>query len=254
LRLRRFFILFYNSPTIQHKDRSVTQALKLSVIIPCYNEITTISEILAQVVATELAYEIIIVDDGSKDGTRDLLPSLEAQYPSVKVILHEQNMGKGAAVSTGFRAAQGDVFIIQDADLEYDPRDYPMLLKPIQEGRAKVVYGSRFLGGPRKTMFFWNMVANKFLTLMTNILYNTILSDMETCYKMFRAEVVRDITIRSRRFDVEPEITAKVLKKGIRIYEVPISYNGREWDEGKKIRWYDAPIALWTLVRYRFTD
>lgn len=232
----------------------MTSSLTLSVIVPCYNELTTIAEILAQVVDTGLAYEIIIVDDGSKDGTRDLLPQLEAQYPMVKVILHEQNMGKGAAVSTGFKAARGDVLIIQDADLEYDPRDYPMLLKPIQEGRAKVVYGSRFLGGPRKTMFFWNMVANKFLTLMTNILYNTILSDMETCYKMFRADVVKDITIRSRRFDVEPEITAKVLKKGIRIYEVPISYNGREWDEGKKIHWYDAPIALWTLVRYRFTD
>lgn len=226
--------------------------LKLSVIIPCYNEIETIEEILRQVLATNLVYEVIIVDDGSKDGTREILPTLQSEI--VKVILHPENRGKGAAVSTGFRAAQGDVLLIQDADLEYDPRDYPTLLKPIQEGKSKVVYGSRFLGGPRKTMFFWNMVANKSLTLVTNILYNTILSDMETCYKVFRAEVVKDINIRSRRFDFEPEITAKVLKKGIRIYEVPISYNGREWTEGKKIKWYDAPIALWTLFRYRFTN
>lgn len=226
--------------------------MKLSVIIPCFNEVETVEEIVRQVLAVELAHEIILVDDGSTDGTRDLLPNLNSGI--VKVILHERNMGKGAAVSTGFKAATGDVFLIQDADLEYDPRDYPALLRPIQEGRAKVVYGSRFLGGPRKTMFFWNMVANKILTLTTNILYNTILSDMETCYKCFRAEVVKDIKIRSRRFDFEPEITAKVLKKGIRIYEVPISYNGREWEEGKKIKWYDAPIAFWTLIRYRFTD
>jgi len=230
----------------------VVDALKLSVIMPCYNEKETIEEIVAQVLDVGLAYEILIVDDGSTDGTRDILPALESDI--VKVILHERNQGKGAAVSTGFRNATGDVFIIQDADLEYDPRDYPALIRPIQEGRAKVVYGSRFLGGPRKTMFFWNMVANKFLTLVTNILYNTILSDMETCYKVFRADVVQDINIRSRRFDFEPEITAKVLKKHIRIYEVPISYNGREWDEGKKIRWYDGPIALWTLFRYRFTN
>lgn len=229
-------------------------ALQVSVIIPCYNEIHTIREIVAQVVAVNIASEILIIDDGSKDGTRDILPEIEQEYAVVRVILHEQNSGKGAAVSTGFKNAKGDVFIIQDADLEYDPRDYPHLLQPIEENRAKVVYGSRFLGGPRKTMFFWNMVANKFLTLVTNILYNTILSDMETCYKVFRAEVVRDMKIRSRRFDFEPEVTAKVLKKGIRIYEVPISYNGREWTEGKKIKWYDAPIALWTLIRYRFSD
>lgn len=229
-------------------------SLKLSVIMPCYNEVTTLEEIVRRVTDVGLATEILIVDDGSTDGTRDILPKLEESNPLVRVILHEVNQGKGAAISTGFKNAIGDVFLIQDADLEYDPRDYPTLLKPIEENRSKVVYGSRFLGGPRKTMFFWNMVANKFLTLSTNIMYNTILSDMETCYKVFRAEVVRDIKIRSKRFDFEPEITAKVLKKGIRIYEVPISYNGREWDEGKKIKWYDAPIALWTLVRYRFTN
>jgi glycosyltransferase involved in cell wall biosynthesis len=233
-----------------HADTS----LKLSVIIPCYNEISTIEEIVGQVVETGLVYEIIIVDDGSHDGTREVLPKISEQYPLVRIILHEQNQGKGAAVTTGFKAATGDIFLIQDADLEYDPRDYPALLRPIQEGKAKVVYGSRFLGGPRKTMFFWNMIANKSLTLATNMLYDTILSDMETCYKCFRAEVVRDLRIRSRRFDFEPEVTAKILKKHIRIYEVPISYNGREWTEGKKIKWYDAPIALWTLIRYRFSD
>ncbi len=229
-------------------------ALKVSVIIPCYNEKETLEEIVRQVVMVGIVSEIVIVDDGSTDGTRELLPQIEREHSLVRVMLHEQNRGKGAAVSTGFQNAAGDVFIIQDADLEYDPRDYPALLKPIEEGRARVVYGSRFLGGPRKTMFFWNMLANKFLTLVTNILYNTILSDMETCYKVFRADVVRGMKIRSRRFDFEPEVTAKVLKKGIRIYEVPISYNGREWAEGKKIKWYDAPIALWTLIRYRFTD
>ncbi|MCC6799375.1 MAG: glycosyltransferase family 2 protein, partial [Anaerolineae bacterium] len=170
------------------------------------------------------------------------------------IVLHDHNQGKGAAVRTGFKAATGDVLLIQDADLEYDPREYPVLLRPIEEGITKVVYGSRFLGGPRKAMFFWNMVANRTLTLVTNILYNAILSDMETCYKVFRTDIVRDIPLRSRRFDFEPEITAKVLKRGHRIYEVPISYNGREWDEGKKITWKDGVIAMWTLFRYRFTE
>ena len=230
----------------------MADALKLSVIMPCYNEKDTVEEIVRQVLDVGLAHEILIIDDGSTDGTREILPTLESDI--VKVILHEQNRGKGAAVSTGFQNATGDVFIIQDADLEYDPRDYHILLKPIQEGRAKVVYGSRFLGGPRKTMFFWNMVANKFLTLVTNILYNTILSDMETCYKVFRREVIQDMVIHAKGFEFEPEFTAKVLKQGIRIYEVPISYNGREWDEGKKIKWTDAPIALWTLLKYRITN
>ncbi|MBX3063496.1 MAG: glycosyltransferase family 2 protein [Anaerolineae bacterium] len=221
--------------------------------MPCYNEKSTIEEIVAAVKAVGVAWEIIIVDDGSSDGTRDILKQWDND-PMVHVILHDHNQGKGAAVRTGFENAKGEVFLIQDADLEYDPREYPALLKPIEEGRAVVVYGSRFLGGPRKTMFFWNMVANKSLTLLTNILYNCILSDMETCYKVFRAEVVRGLTLRSRRFEFEPEITAKVLKRRYRIYEVPISYNGREWTEGKKIKWTDAPIAAWTLLRYRFTD
>jgi glycosyltransferase involved in cell wall biosynthesis len=227
--------------------------LKVSVIIPCYNEKTTVEEIVRRVRAVQLAHEIIVVDDGSTDGTRDVLSAIDSGS-DVKIILHTHNQGKGAAVRTGFKNATGDVFLIQDADLEYDPRDYPILLKPIDEGIAKVVYGSRFLGGPRKAMFFWHMVGNRLLTLVTNLLYDSILSDMETCYKVFRADVIRDIPLRSRRFDFEPEVTAKVLKRGHRIYEVPISYNGREWEEGKKITWRDGMIALWTLFRYRFTD
>ncbi|HML20496.1 MAG TPA: glycosyltransferase family 2 protein [Aggregatilinea sp.] len=228
-------------------------ALKLSVIIPCYNEKSTISTIIERVRAVGLASEIVVVDDGSTDGTRDILAGID-RGDDLKIILHDRNMGKGAAVQTGFRAATGDVFLIQDADLEYDPREYPVLLRPIEEGISKVVYGSRFLGGPRKAMFFWNMVANRSLTLVTNVLYNAILSDMETCYKVFRAEVVREIPLRSHRFDFEPEVTAKILKRGYRIYEVPISYNGREWNEGKKISWRDGVIAMWTLIRYRFTE
>ncbi len=229
--------------------------LTLSVIMPCYNEVNTVEKVLSRVEAVGLADEIIIVDDGSTDGTRDVLKRMEDNgRPHVRFFYHEHNQGKGAALVTGFHQATSDVFLIQDADFEYDPRDYPILLKPLEEGIASVVYGSRFLGGPRKAMNFWNMVANRILTLTTNILYNAILSDMETCYKVFRAEVVRDMNIRAKRFEIEPEITAKVLKQGIRIYEVPISYNGREWNEGKKISWTDGPIALWTLLKYRFVD
>lgn len=227
--------------------------MKISVIIPAYNEIHTIQEIVRRVEAMQTASEIIIVDDGSVDGTRDLLAKMDGQG-AVRVILHEKNRGKGAAVTTGIHAASGDVLLIQDADLEYDPRDYPALLKPLQEGLADVVYGSRFLGGPRRPTMFWHMLANKLLTFMTNILYNNILTDMETGYKVFRREAVKDITIHARRFDFEPEFTAKILKRKIRIFEVPISFNPRDYEEGKKIKIQDAFVAVWTLLKYRFVD
>ncbi|MBC8496591.1 MAG: glycosyltransferase family 2 protein [Anaerolineales bacterium] len=227
--------------------------MKLTVLIPVYNEIHTISEILKRVQATELADEILLVDDGSTDGTRDILEELNGQG-AIRVILHEKNQGKGAAVRTGIKNATGDVLLIQDADLEYDPRDYPALLRPLQEGLAEVVYGSRFLGAPRRVAMFWHMVANKLLTLITNILYNTILTDMETGYKVFRKEVIEDIPLHAKRFEFEPEFTAKILKRGVRIFEVPISFNPRDYDEGKKIGLSDAFEAIWALIKYRFVD
>ena len=206
-----------------------------------------------RVLAVDIVDELIVVDDGSTDGTRDVLRAIESEnHDKVTVLYHERNQGKGAALVTAFNASSCEVIIIQDADFEYDPREYPQLIKPIQEGVAMVVYGSRFLGGPRKAMNFWNMVANKGLTLITNILFNAILSDMETCYKCFRREIVEDMQIQARGFDFEPEFTAKVLRQGIRIVEVSISYYGREYEEGKKIKWTDAPIAAWTLFKYRF--
>jgi glycosyltransferase involved in cell wall biosynthesis len=227
--------------------------MKVSVIIPVYNEAHTIEEILRRVEAEELANEILIVDDGSSDGTRDILQSLDAKE-HIKVILHEGNQGKGAAVRTGIHNASGDVLLIQDADLEYNPRDYPTLIQPIEEGIADVVYGSRFLGGPRRTTMYWHMVANKLLTFMTNLLYNTILSDMETGYKVFKREITEGMKIRANKFDFEPEFTAKILKRKARVYEVPISFNPRDYEEGKKIGIMDAFQAVWALIKYRFVD
>ena len=228
----------------------------VTVVIPAYNEEQTIRAILERVAATGIPNEIVVVDDGSTDRTRQILEELAQQQavPGLKIFYHERNQGKGAALRTAFQHATGDVIIIQDADLEYDPRHYPELLQPIDEGLADVVYGSRFLGAPRRPILFWNMVANKILTLVTNILYNTILSDMETGYKVFKREVVTDMPLHARSFDFEPEFTAKVLKRGYRIFEVPIAFNPRDYTEGKKIKAHDGVIALWTLLKYRFVD
>jgi glycosyltransferase involved in cell wall biosynthesis len=223
----------------------------LSVIVPVFNERTTLSEIVRRMRAVDLPMdrEIIIVDDGSDDGSDKVLSAL--QDSTVRVLRHPGNRGKGAAIRTGLGVARGDVVLIQDADLEYDPEDWPKLLNPLLRGRAKVVYGSRFTG-ERKNMLFWHWVGNRFLSLVTNVLYNTTISDMETCYKLFDRTVLDGITIRAERFEFEPEVTAKLLRQGHRIYEVPISYNGREPSEGKKITWKDGIGALRTLVKYRF--
>ncbi len=227
--------------------------MKLTVIIPVYNEEKTLEEIVRRVKATGLAHEILIVDDGSKDNTRSILAEMDGKE-GVRVILHERNQGKGAAVRTGIEAATGEIALIQDADLEYDPRDYPTLLRPMEEGIAEIVYGSRFLGGARRPILFWNMVANRILTFITNLFYNNILSDMETGYKVFRPERIRSIPLHARGFEFEPEFTAKVLKRKMRIYEVPISFNPRDYSDGKKIKMKDAFVAVWTLLKYRFVD
>ncbi|RIK44724.1 MAG: glycosyl transferase [Chloroflexi bacterium] len=224
--------------------------ITLSVLVPVYNEERTVAEILRLVREVPIRKEIIVVDDYSTDGTRAILAEEEA-HPDTRVFYHAVNRGKGGALRTALQHVTGDIVIIQDADLEYDPRDYHALLRPILEGRSKVVYGSRFLG-EHKAMYFWHSVGNKFLTLVTNILFDTTLTDMETCYKVFTVDIARHLNIQQMRWGIDPEITAKILRQGLRIYEVPISYNGREFWEGKKIAWTDAFVVLKTLVRYRF--
>ena len=226
----------------------------LSVIVPCFNEERTLEALVERVLAIKIPLEIIIVDDASTDGSKKVLEKIAAREPRVTPLYQDQNRGKGAALASGFKQARGVYVIVQDADLEYDPRDYPVLLKPIEEGLADVVYGSRFLGGAHRVTMFWHQVANKMLTFMTNILYDSILTDMETGYKVFRRKVIEDMTIKAKRFNFEPEFTAKILKRKYRIYEVPISFNPRDYSEGKKIKFHDAFEAVWTLIKYRFVN
>ena len=226
--------------------------MKLSVVIPVYNERGTIEEILKRVGSVPQDKEIIVVDDGSTDGTTKWLK--ERAGEDLKVLFHQKNKGKGAALRTGFELVTGDIVIIQDADLEYDPREYGRLIEPILDGRADVVYGSRFTGGPQRVLFFWHYVGNRFLTLLSDMLTNLNLSDMETCYKVFRADLLKEITIKSNRFGFEPEITARFSKLKCRIYEVPISYSGRTYEDGKKITWRDGLVALFHIIRFKFFD
>jgi len=229
--------------------------VKLSIVIPVYNERATVEELLQRVAAAPLPAgletEIVVVDDGSTDGTRELLRELGTRAaPPFRLVEQPVNRGKGAALAAGFRHATGDLVLVQDADLEYSPRDYPILLQPILDGEADVVYGSRFLGGPHRVLFFWHYVGNRFLTTLSNMFTDLNLSDMETCYKVFRAEVLQGMELRSQRFGIEPELTARVARAQVRIYEVPISYHGRTYAEGKKIGWRDGFAAIWAIVRY----
>ncbi len=228
--------------------------LLLSVVIPVFNEAATLETLVERVCAVPIRKEVILVDDGSTDGSREILARLAAP-PDLRVIYHERNQGKGAALKTGFSDARGDVVVIQDADLEYDPADYGRLLRPFREAAADVVYGSRFLVGDyARVHLYWHYLGNRFLTFCSNLMTGLNLTDMETCYKAFRREVLQGITIRSRRFTVEPELTAKVARRKLRIFEVPIRYAGRNYSEGKKITWRDGIAALWAIVKYRFVD
>jgi glycosyltransferase involved in cell wall biosynthesis len=236
----------------RHGTRTAIESPVLSVVMPVFNERTTIDEIVTRVLAVPLRIELIVVDDCSTDGTRERLAALQQHY-GFKLLLQGRNQGKGAALRLGFAAVTGDLVVIQDADLEYSPEEFPQLVELIVDGRADVVYGSRFLGRHR-VFLFTHYLGNRVLTLLTNILYNTMLTDMETCYKVMRREVLEDMDLRSNGFGVEPELTAKIFKRGYRVYEVPISYDGRGYDEGKKIGWRDGVVALWVLLRHRFKD
>jgi len=227
--------------------------MKLSIVIPVYNEKDTILKVLERIRQVDLPKEMIVVDDYSSDGTREILQSLPASS-DLKIYLQPENGGKGAALRKGFSAVSGDIVIIQDADLEYDPTEYPKLIEPILADKADVVFGSRFLGGPHRVLLFWHSVGNRVLTALSNMLTDLNLTDMETCYKVFRAGILKEITLRENRFGFEPEFTAKVGKKRYRIYEVPISYSGRDYSEGKKIGWKDGVAAIYFIIKYRFFD
>lgn len=236
--------------------------MKLSVLVPVYNEERTLDEVIGRVCAFPFPKEVILVDDGSTDGSREILERVQRSnrgandpYNEIRVFFQPRNQGKGAAIRTAIGQVTGDIVLIQDADLEYDPKDYPILLEPIQCGQADVVYGTRFAGGgAHRVLFFWHSMGNRFLTLLSNMLTNLNLSDMEVGYKVFRAEVLKGINLESNRFGFEPEITMKLAKRGCRFYEVPISYYGRTYEEGKKITWKDGVSALYTMIRYRFSD
>jgi glycosyltransferase involved in cell wall biosynthesis len=228
--------------------------MKLSVVMPVYNEQATLREVVSRVLAVPLEVELICVDDGSRDGSREILAELQIDHPQIRVMLQPKNMGKGAALRCGIQEATGDFIIIQDADLEYDPSDYPALLGPLIEDKADVVYGSRFLGsGPHRVLYFWHSVGNSVLTLISNALTNMNMTDMETCYKVFRREILQSIPIEEDRFGFEPEITVKISKRRLRVYEVGIGYWGRTYEEGKKISWRDGFRALWCLLKYSLT-